>query len=309
MSVAEESEKIPLENNERKVLQKARLADLLMTRVFQFAGWFMFLFLIALTGYILITGFMDFKPSFLSFTKNGIGNQLFNTVYLVFLSLLISVPVGIGAGIYLAEYARKGKMLSFLEISIESLSSLPSIVIGLFGYLVFILMTGMKWNLFAGALAVSILSLPLITTETCSAIQALPQEYKEGSLATGATLAQTIRHVLLPAALPQILTGVIMAAGRGFGEAAALLYTSGQSTVINWNNWNLSSPTCPLNPFRAGETLSLHIWVMRTEGSLNPDATAIATFASAVLVVLTLSFSLITRRMSDHIQNRNQKGK
>ena len=169
-------------------------------------------------------------------------------------------------------------------------------------------MTGMKWNLFAGSLAVSILSLPLITTETNSVIRSLPKEYKEGSLATGATLAQTIKHVLLPAAMPQILTGVIMAAGRGFSEAAALLYTSGQSTVINWSNWNLTSPTCPLNPFRAGETLSLHIWVMRTEGSLNPNATAIATFSSAILVLLTLSFSVITRRMSDRIQKKNQKG-
>ena len=297
-----------VETREKKTIQHARIADKIMTGVFSFAGWFMLLFLIALTGYILITGFADFDIEFLSTTKNGIINQLFNTVYLVFLSLLISVPLGIGAGVYLAEYARPGKLLNFLQISIESLSSLPSIVIGLFGYLVFILMTGMKWNLFAGSLAVSILSLPLITTETNSAIKALPKEYKEGSLATGATLAQTITHVLIPAALPQILTGVIMAAGRGFGEAAALLYTSGQSTVINWSNWNLSSPTCPLNPFRTGETLSLHIWVMRTEGSLNPNATAIATFSSAILVLLTLSFSIITRKMSDRIQRRNQKG-
>ncbi len=303
-----ENQEIVSEDTEARVIRHARLADRIMTGVFSFAGSFMLLFLILLTGYILITGFMDFNPAFLSASKNGILNQLFNTVYLVIVSLIISVPLGIGAGVYLAEYAKPGRLLNFLQISIESLSSLPSIVIGLFGYLVFILMTGMKWNLFAGSLAVSILSLPLITTETNSAIRSLPKEYKEGSLATGATLAQTIKHVLLPAAMPQILTGVIMAAGRGFGEAAALLYTSGQSTVIHWSNWNLTSPTCPLNPFRAGETLSLHIWVMRTEGSLNPNATAIATFSSAILVLLTLSFSVITRRMSDRIQKKNQKG-
>lgn len=297
-------------NKQNESLYKhARAADRAMTGVFGAVGIFMVAFLILLTGYIIINGFRGFMTEMLSTGPNGILNQLFNTVYLVALSLMISVPVGIGAGVYLAEYARPGKLLDFLEISIESLSSLPSIVIGLFGYLVFILMTGMKWNLFAGALAVSILSLPLITTETNSAIRSLLPEYKEGSLATGATLAQTIRHVLIPAAMPQILTGVIMAAGRGFGEAAALLYTSGQSTVINWSNWNITSPTCPLNPFRTGETLSLHIWVLRTEGSLNPNSEAIAGFASAVLVILTLCVSVITRRLSDSIRNKNQKGK
>ena len=297
-------------NKQNESLYKhARAADRAMTGVFGAVGIFMVAFLILLTGYIIINGFRGFMTEMLSTGPNGILNQLFNTVYLVALSLMISVPVGIGAGVYLAEYARPGKLLDFLEISIESLSSLPSIVIGLFGYLVFILMTSMKWNLFAGALAVSILSLPLITTETNSAIRSLLPEYKEGSLATGATLAQTIRHVLIPAAMPQILTGVIMAAGRGFGEAAALLYTSGQSTVINWSNWNITSPTCPLNPFRTGETLSLHIWVLRTEGSLNPNSEAIAGFASAVLVILTLCVSVITRRLSDSIRNKNQKGK
>ena len=135
---------------------------------------------------------------------------------------------GTGAGIYLAEYAKAGKLKNFLEISIETLSSLPSIVVGLFGYLVFILMTGMKWNLFAGALAVSILSIPLVTTETHNALKNLPQGYLEGSFALGATKSQTICEVLLPAAFHQIMTGIIMAAGRGFGEAAALLYTAGQ---------------------------------------------------------------------------------
>lgn len=296
-------------NTEKKYAVKARRTDQFMTGTFTLIGWLMLIFLILITGYIIINGFMEFKPSFLTEGTQGIINQLFNTVYLVFLSLVISVPIGIGAGIYLAEYAKPGKLLDFLQVSIESLSSLPSIVIGLFGYLVFILMTGFKWNLLAGALAVSILSLPLITTETRSAIRSLPKEYKEGSLALGATHAETIQKVLIPAAMPQILTGIIMAAGRGFGESAALLYTSGQSTIINWSNWyRLSSPTCPLNPFRAGETLSLHIWVMRTEGSLNPDASAIAAFSSAVLVIITLLFSLITRKISDRMRTRSLKG-
>lgn len=290
-------------------MNRAKKKDRFMTGVFYAIGWLMLAFLLYLTFTIIFDGLKGFSPDFLGAAGNGIFNQFFNTLYLVFLSLLVSVPIGIGAGVYLAEYAKEGKFLTMLEVSIESLSSLPSIVIGLFGYLAFIMWTGMSWNIVAGALTISILSIPLITTETNNAIRALPIEYKEGSLGLGATKSETIRKVLIPAAMPQILTGVIMAAGRGFGEAAALLYTSGQSTYINWHNfWKITSPTSPLNPFRSGETLSLHIWVMRTEGALNPKATQIANFTSAVLVVLALLFTLVTRRISDKMRKRNNGG-
>ncbi len=284
---------------------RTKTVDKAMTGIFYLAGAVMLAFLLILAGYIIIKGFSGFYPELLSFGKNGIGNQFFNTVYLVFLSLVISVPVGVAAGIYMSEYAKEGRFLSFLRVSIESLSSLPSIVVGLFGYLVFILMTGAKWNLMAGALAVSILSLPLITTTTEDAIRSLPKGYKQGSMVLGATQWQTIYKVLLPACLPRIITGVILAAGRGFGEAAALLYTAGQSTNINWSNWNPASPACPLNPFRPGETLALHIWVMRTEGSLNPHSAEIANFSAAVLVIMVLGFSLLARLMSARINRRS----
>lgn len=289
---------------ERRI-SRAKSADRVMTVVFYLMGGFILLFLLVLAGYIIIKGFLGFYPELLSFGKNGVGNQFFNTIYLVFLSLLISVPIGVAAGIYMAEYAKEGKVLSFLRVSIESLSSLPSIVVGLFGYLIFILMTGAKWNLMAGALAVSILSLPLITTTTEDAVRSLPKGYKYGSFVLGATQWQTIYKVLLPACLPRIVTGVILAAGRGFGEAAALLYTAGQSTNINWSNWNITSPTCPLNPFRPGETLALHIWVMRTEGSLNSHSAEIANFSSAVLVILVLGFSLTARIISERIKKKS----
>lgn len=288
----------------KRRIARAKRADSAMTGVFYSVGGFFLLLLIVLAGYIITKGVLDFYPELLSFTRQGIGNQFFNTVYLVFLSLLISVPIGVAAGVYMAEYAKPGKVATFLRISIESLSSLPSIVVGLFGYLVFILMTGAKWNLMAGALAVSILSLPLITATTEDALRSLPKGYKEGSMSLGATRWRTIVKVLLPACLPRVITGVILAAGRGFGEAAALLYTAGQSTNINWSNWNITSPTCPLNPFRPGETLALHIWVMRTEGSLNPNSAAIANFSSAVLIVMVLGFSLIARMLTRRISKK-----
>lgn len=287
---------------------RARRIDSAMTGVFYSVGGFFILLLIVLAGYIIIKGVLDFYPELLQFNRHGIGNQFFNTVYLVFLSLVICVPLGVAAGIYMAEYAGDNKLTAFLRVSIESLSSLPSIVVGLFGYLVFILMTGAKWNLMAGALAVSILSLPLITTTTEDALRSLPSGYTEGSMALGATHWRTITKVLLPACFPRIVTGVILAAGRGFGEAAALLYTAGQSTNINWANWNLASPTCPLNPFRPGETLALHIWAMRTEGSLNPNSEAIANFSAAVLVIMVLSFSLLARVITRRYKKKTEGG-
>ncbi|MGE4354521.1 MAG: phosphate ABC transporter permease PstA [Oscillospiraceae bacterium] len=296
-----------MENNTlKKRIAHAKAINSLMTGVFYSVSGFFLLLLLVLAGYIITQGVLDFYPELLEFNSNGIGNQFFNTVYLVFLSLVISVPIGIAAGVYMAEYARENRLTGFIRMSIESLSSLPSIVVGLFGYLVFILMTGAKWNLMAGALAVSILSLPLITTTTEDALRSLPKAYKEGSMALGVTHWKTISKVLLPACLPRIITGIILAAGRGFGEAAALLYTAGQSTHINWSNWDLTSPTCPLNPFRPGETLALHIWVMRTEGSLNPNSEAIANFSAAVLVIMVLSFSLLARMLTRRISNKSE---
>lgn len=287
---------------------RARYANNIMTSVFYSVGGFFIALLFVLAFYIIYQGFSGFYPELLEFSRRGIGNQFFNTIYLVFLSLLISVPLGMASGIYMAEYAKKSKITNIIRVCVKSLSSLPSIVIGLFGYYVFILMTGMSWNLFAGALAVSILSIPLITSTTEDALRSLPIEYMQGSTGLGATRWQTIVKVLIPACFPRIITGIILAAGRAFGEAAALLYTAGQSTNINWNNWNVLSPTCPLNPFRPGETLSLHIWAMRTEGSLNPNSTEIANFSASILVILVLSFSLISRYIS-HRMDKKTGGK
>ncbi len=288
----------------RRRIRNANRVDRIMTGILYGVGGFFLILLILLAGYIIIKGILDFQPEFFSFSRKGIGNQLFNTVYLVFLSLLISVPLGIAAGIYMAEYAGDNMLTKAIRVSMESLSSLPSIVIGLFGYLVFILMTPFDTNLLAGALAVSILSLPSITTTTEDAIRSLPKSYKRGSMGLGATQWEAITTVLLPACTPRIITGVILAAGRGFGEAAALLYTAGQSTRINWSDWNLLSSRCPLNPMRPGETLALHIWVLRTEGSMNANATEIANVSAAILVVLTLVFSLTARYMSDRITKK-----
>lgn len=290
---------------EDKALRRAKRADRLATFIFYFISGAFVLLLIALTGYIFFGGIKAFHGDIFTFTEKGIGNQFFNTVYIVFLSLVISVPLGIGAGVYMAEYAPPGKLMDALRMSIETLSSLPSIVVGLFGYLVFIIMMHTRWNLFSGALSISILSLPLITATVYDALKTLPKGYKEGSFALGATHFETVWKVMLPAVAAPIMTGVILAAGRGFGEAAALLYTAGMSTDINWSVWDLSSPVCPLNPFRPGETLSLQVWASRTE-SLSSNAGDVAAAASAVLMAMVLIFNIGARLLGRYIVSKTE---
>ena len=145
-------------------LKRARFADKTATFFFYFISAAFVFLLIAFTLYVVWGGIKAFKPEVFSFGPQGIGSQFFNTVYLVVLSLLISVPIGVMAGVYMAEYATPGKVTNTLRIAIETLSSLPSIVVGLFGYLVFIIMVHSQWNLFSGALAVSVLCLSLFSS-------------------------------------------------------------------------------------------------------------------------------------------------
>mgnify|MGYP001103230700 FL=1 len=277
--------------------------DACMTRIFVAGAAFAVILLIAFVLYVVIDGVSGMTGKMLSFGPQGLGNMFFNTIYLVFLALVASTITGVPAGIFLAEYAKKGRLTHWVRMAVETLASLPSIVVGLFGYLVFIVMTGSQWNLFAGALAVSILTLPLVTSVTEDALRNLPSSYRNGSLGLGASHWQTIWRVLLPACFPRIMTGLIMAAGRGFGEAAALMFTAGMSTDINWTNWDITSTSCPLNPFRPGETLALNIWALRTE-ALQVDAAQQAAASSAILMIMVLSFSLAARYLSYRIDKK-----
>lgn len=159
--------------------------DKCMTRIFVAGAAFAVILLIAFVLYVVIDGVGGMTSKMLSFGPQGLGNMFFNTIYLVFLALVASTITGIPAGIFLAEYAKKGRLTHWVRMAVETLASLPSIVVGLFGYLVFIVMTGSQWNLFAGALAVSILTLPLVTSVTEDALRNLPSSYRNGSLGLG----------------------------------------------------------------------------------------------------------------------------
>lgn len=284
--------------------KKAKMADRAATACFYGVAGLFLLLLLSMTVYILVRGVLSFMPKYLGFGADALGVEIFNSLYMVFLSLVLSVPLGIGAGVYMAEYAKPGKITDIIRICIETLSSLPSIVVGLFGFLVFIVMIpGATWNLLAGVLALSILCVPLLTRTTEDGIREIPALYREGSYGVGATKWQTIVHVLLPASAPRIVTGIILAAGRGFGEAAALIYTSGLTSDVSFKDWNPFSHTSPLNIFRTADTIAVRIWYLKGF-ALTQDKDRIADMAAAALILIVLVFNLGARFIGRRLENK-----
>lgn len=278
-----------------------RVKDRLATAVFYLTAAFVVLLLFSLLGYILVHGYKAIDLEFLVKEPEtlraggGIGPNIFNSFYLLFLSMVLTVPLGVLGGMYLAEYARQNWFTNLIRLSIETLTSLPSIVVGLFGLLIFVTIFGFGYSLAAGALALTVINLPMMVRITEESLRSVPRDLREASLSLGATRWQTICRVVLPAALPGLITGIIITAGRVFGEAAALLFTAGMTTPhLDFTQFDLRHPTCPWNPFRPGETLAVHIWKINSE-ALIPDVRRVADGSAAVLVLVVLAFNLFAR--------------
>jgi phosphate transport system permease protein len=280
--------------------KNARTVNNIWTGVFYGIAALVVALLVYLVVEIIAKGWGFWDPNFLfgkpsnTMAGGGIGPQLFNSFYMLVLTLIISIPLGLGAGIYLAEYAKQGRFLNFVRLCIETMASLPSIVVGLFGLLIFVTFSGWGYTLIGGALVITILNLPGLTRVCESAIASVPASVKEASLGLGATKWQTIVKVVIPSAIQQIITGVILTAGRIFGEAAALIYTAGLTTPMLNSNADLTSPVNPFNIFRPAETLAVHIWKLNSEGIV-PDARLIATKSAAILIIMVLLFNIIAR--------------
>lgn len=264
----------------------------------------LFLFYILKEGIHMISfEFLTGKPK-MTGTGGGIGPQIFNTLYMLVISLLITIPIGIGAGIYLAEYAKDGYLLRFIRLSLETMSSLPSIVIGMFGLLIFVNMFGFGYSIIAGALSISILNIPSMTRICENAIREASKKVKEASLGLGASRWQTIRCVILPTAMKEILTGIILSSGRVLGEAAAFLYTAGLSSGgLDFNSISLTNSTSAFSLFRPAETLAVHIWKLNSEGIV-PDVTDIANGTAAVLIILVLLFNVIAKLIGRKLESK-----
>ncbi|MBI0576352.1 phosphate ABC transporter permease PstA [Neobacillus cucumis] len=288
----------------------SRVADRIATGVFVLIAVIIIAVLVGLFGFILFHGLqhVSFKflttPSSNMLAGGGIRDQLFNSFYVLFITMLITIPLGVGGGIYMAEYAKPGKVTNFIRSCIEVLASMPSIVIGMFGLLMFVTLTGWGYTILGGALALTVFNLPVMVRVSEDAIRTVPRELKEASLALGITHWHTIKTVLLPSAFPVILTGAILASGRVFGEAAALLFTAGLSTPrLDYTDWNPFSDVSPLNIFRPAETLAVHIWSVNTQG-LIPDVKDVSNGSAAVLVLSVLIFNLLARWIGSLIHKK-----
>lgn len=286
------------------------MTDRFATFVFGLCAAIITAILVGLFSYIIFNGAKELNFDFLTTRSSAIGSgggirdQLFNSFYILFITMLITVPLGVGGGVYMAEYAPQNKVTDFIRTCIEVLSSLPSIVIGMFGLLMFVNLTGWGYTIIGGALALTVFNLPVMVRVTEDALRSVPKDQKEASLALGVTKWHTVKTVLIPGALPSIITGAILASGRVFGEAAALLFTAGLSTPrLDFTNWSPFSDTSPLNVFRPAETLAVHIWNVNTQGII-PDAEAIANGASAVLVLSVLLFNLAARWLGSFIHKK-----
>lgn len=288
----------------------AKQKDKLATGILYVIAGIIVLLLASLLGYILIQGLPHVSWHFLTSPAKafeaggGIGIQLFNSVYLLVLSMLISVPIALGAGIYLAEYAKANWITDVVRTAIEILSSLPSVVVGLFGFLVFVLQFNFGFSILSGALALTMFNLPLLTRNVEDSLRQVSFAQREAGLALGLSRWETVIHVVIPESLPGIITGMILGAGRVFGEAAALIYTAGQSApALNFGDWNPFDIASPLNPIRPAETLAVHIWKINSEG-IQPDAAAVSAGASAVLILAVLLFNILARFLGNRLYRK-----
>lgn len=252
-------------------------------------GIFILALLAAFLGYILYKGIPVLNLHFI-FGKSsdimaggGVGAQLFNSFYMLFLSMAVSIPLAIGAGIYLAEYAKESRLTKCIRLSVESLATVPSIVLGLFGMIIFVNEMHLGFSLLGGSLTLVLLNLPMLVRVTEESIKTVPKSYEEASLALGATKLQTIFKVVLPSALPGILTGITLTAGRALGETAILIFTAG-TTVSRF--------LYDTDVMAGGETLAVHLWYLMSAG-LVPDRDMIADGIGALLIVTILVFNFI----------------
>lgn len=266
--------------------------------------------LAAMLLYILLRGLPHVSWHFLTSpskayqTGGGIGIQLFNSLYLLLITMIISFPLSLGAGIYLSEYAKKNWLTDLIRTSIEILSSLPSVVVGLFGFLVFVIQFQYGFSILSGALALTLFNLPLLTRNIEESLRAIHFTQREAGLALGLSRWETVIHVVLPEASPGILTGLILSSGRIFGEAAALIYTAGQSApALDFTNWNPLSVSSPISIFRQAETLAVHIWKINSEGTM-PDGAQVSAGASAVLILAVLIFNFGARALGKRLHKK-----
>ena len=247
--------------------------------------------------YVLMKGLSAVNWSFLTSVTSvlkgtvGIAGNIVNTIMIIFISMVIATPIGVGSAIYLNEYAKPGKVVTLIEYATETLSGIPSIIFGLFGMMFFGEKLGLGYSLLTGSLTLIIMVLPLITRNTQEALKTVPNTYRNGAIGLGSGKWHMIRTILIPSAMPGIITGAILAIGRIVGESAALLFTAGSAKMLPKGIDGLFD-----KPFQSGGTLTIQMYLSATSEGDFETAFGIA----VVLLIIVLGINLTTKALTKH---------
>lgn len=247
--------------------------------------------------YVLMKGLSAVNWSFLTSVTSvlkgtvGIAGNIVNTILIIFISMVIATPIGVGSAIYLNEYAKPGKVVTLIEYATETLSGIPSIIFGLFGMMFFGEKLGLGYSLLTGSLTLIIMVLPLITRNAQEALKTVPNTYRNGAIGLGSGKWHMIRTILIPSAMPGIITGAILAIGRIVGESAALLFTAGSAKLLPKGIDGLFD-----KPFQSGGTLTIQMYLSATSEGDFETAFGIA----VVLLIIVLGINLTTKALTKH---------
>ncbi len=274
--------------------KKSRVSDAMIYTLIYLCAGISVLLVAGIIVYVLSNGisqisweFLTTSTSFLNDTV-GIAGNILNTIYIIVLTMLIATPVGVGAAVYLNEYAKPGRFVKIIELATETLSGIPSIIFGLFGMMFFGTTLGLDYSILTGTLTLTLMVLPLITRNTQEALKTVPDSYRQGAIGLGAGKWYMIRTILLPSSMPGIITGVILAIGRIVGESAALLYTAGSSDLLP------ATAKAYLDKiFQSGGTLTVQLYLSASKGEFD-TAFGIA----VVLLVIVLAINCATKQLA-----------
>lgn len=265
------------------------------------------LLLVGIIVYVFIKGIRNVNWSFLTSVTSvlngtiGIAGNIVNTLIIILITMIIATPIGVGSAIYLNEYAKPGKFVTLIEYATETLSGIPSIIFGLFGMMFFGEKLVLGYSLLTGSLTLILMVLPLITRNTQEALKTVPASYRNGAFGLGSGKWHMIRTILIPSAMPGIITGVILAIGRIVGESAALLFTAGSAKLLPQGFYQLLD-----KPFQSGGTLTIQMYLSATSEGDFDTAFGIA----VVLLIIVLLINLGTKSLTKHfdVSRKDKKG-
>lgn len=283
--------------------KKIRPSDCIMYGLIYLSAVIAVALLVGILGYVFIRGIKTVNLSFLTSVTSvlkgttGIAGNILNTLYVIVLTLLVAAPIGIGSAVYLNEYAKPGKIVKMIEFTTETLAGIPSIIFGLFGMVFFGNTLGFGYSLLTGSFTLAIMVLPLITRNTQEALKTVPDSYRNGALGIGATKWYMIRTILLPSAMPGIVTGIILAIGRIVGESAALLFTAGSGFLLPKTLSGYFSKI-----FESGGTLTIQLYLSMSKGQYD-----IAFGIAVVLLVVVLCINILTKVLTSKLDNTKLK--